>query len=262
MVGYKLRASYGVAIQPPLPFQKSATAASAPFSIQVANPDLGPERQRGYDAGLELYFGKRATFGATYYSQRVDDMITTVVLSAPGDTTEIDQNQNIGRIKNTGVELQGSVNVAPLSFSATYTVINSTVDQVTGGALGDGTGQYHPGDRLLVIPHSSGGLNTGLTLGRTELHAGLTYIGSFRNYDRIALFDAVFGGGAPPQAPRAYIIDYPSVFKWNASVTQTLSHGVSAFLRVDNLTNSYASEVDNITAVYGRLTVVGLRAAW
>ena len=261
-VGYKLRASYGVAIQPPLPFQKSASAASAPFSIQVANADLGPERQRGFDGGVELYFGNRASFGATYYSQRVDDMITTVVLSAPGDTTEIDQNQNIGRVKNTGVELEGSVNVAPLSFSATYTVINSTVDQVTGGALGDGTGQYHPGDRLLVIPHTSGGFNTGLTLGRTELHAGVTYIGSFRNYDRIALFDAFFGGGPAPQAPRTYIIDYPSVFKWNASVTQTLSHGVSAFVRVDNLTNSYASEVDNITAVYGRLTVVGLRAAW
>jgi len=52
------------------------------------------------------------------------------------------------------------------------------------------------------------------------------------------------------------------VLKWNASLTQTLPHGVSAFVRVDNVTNSYASEVDNITAVYGRLTVVGLRATW
>ena len=261
-VGYKLRASYGVAIQPPLPFQKTASSAAAPFSIQVANPDLGPERQRGFDTGLELYFGRRASFAATYYNQRVEDLITTVVLSAPGDTTEIDQNQNIGEIKNTGVELEGSLNLTPVTLSATYSVFNSTVQQVSGGALGDGTGQYHPGDRLLVIPHSSGGFNTGLTLGRTQLHAGLTYIGSFRNYDRIALFNAVFGADPNPQAPRAYIIDYPSVLKWNASLTQTLPHGVSAFVRVDNVTNSYPSEVDNITAVYGRLTVVGLRATW
>lgn len=261
-VGYKIRASYGVAIQPPLPFQKSASLAAAPFSIQIANPNLGPERQRGFDGGVELYFGARASFAASYYNQRVDDMITTVIVSGPADTTEVDQNQNIGQVKNTGVELEGSVTVAPFAFSATYSRFNSTVRQVSGGALGDGTGQYRPGDRLLVIPHSSGGFNTGLTLGRTQLHAGLTYIGSFRNYDRIALFDAVFGGGAAPQAPRAYIIDYPSVFKWNASVTETLPHGVSAFVRVDNLSNSYASEVDNITAVYGRLTVVGLRATW
>lgn len=261
-VAYKVRASYGVAIQPPLPFQKNASLAAAPFSIQVANPDLGPERQRGFDGGVELYFGNRASFAATYYKQRVDNMITLVDLSGPGDTTVIQQNQNIGRVKNSGVELEGSLNVAPLTFSATYSVFHSTVDQVSGGALGDGTGQYHPGDRLLVIPKASGGFNTGLTLGRTQLHAGLTYIGSFRNYDRIALFDAVFGSGGNPQAPRAYIIDYPSVFKWNASITQAFSHGVSAFVRVDNLTNSYASEVDNITAVYGRLTVVGLRAAW
>lgn len=261
-VGYKLRASYGVAIQPPLPFQKSAILAAAPFSVQVANPDLGPERQRGLDAGVDLYFGNRATFGASYYNQRVDDMITTVILSAPGDTTTIEQNQNIGQIKNTGIELEGSLNLAPVTLSATYSVFNSTVRNVSGGALGDGTGQYHSGDRLLLIPHTSGGFNTGLTLGRTQLQAGLTFIGSFRNYDRIALFNAVFGGDPNPQAPRAYIIDYPSVFKWNASVTQTLPHGVRAFVRVDNLTNSYASEVDNITAVYGRLTVVGLRATW
>ena len=261
-VGYKLRASYGVAIQPPLPFQKSASSAAAPFSIQVSNPDLGPERQRGFDTGLELYFGRRASFAATYYNQRVQDLITTVVLSAPGDTTEIDQNQNIGEIKNTGVELEGSLNLTPVTLSATYSVFNSTVQQVSGGALGDGTGQYHPGDRLLVIPHSSGGFSTGLTLGRTQLHAGLTYIGSFRNYDRIALFNAVFGADPNPQAPRAYIIDYPSVLKWNASVTQALPHGVSAFVRVDNLTNSYASEIDNITTVYGRLTVIGLRGTW
>ena len=141
-------------------------------------------------------------------------------------------------------------------------MFNSTVDQVSGGALGDGTGQYRPGDRLLLIPHTSGGFNTFLRLGRTQFHAGLTYIGSFRNYDRIALFDAIFGGDPNPQAPRAYILDYPSVFKWNASLTQTLPHGMRAFVRVDNVTNSYASEVDNITAVYGRLTVVGLRATW
>jgi outer membrane receptor protein involved in Fe transport len=261
-VGYKLRASYGVAIQPPLPFQKSASLAAAPFSVQLANPDLGPERQRGLDAGVDLYFGNRASFGASYYNQRVDGMITTVVLSAPGDTTEVDQNQNIGRIKNSGVELEGSFNAAPFTFSATYSVLHSTVEQVSGGALGDGTGQYHAGDRLLLIPHTSGGFNTGLTLGRTQLHAGLTYIGSFRNYDRIALFDAVFGGDPNPQAPRAYIIDYPSVFKWNASVTQALPRGVTAFVRVDNLTNSYGSEVDNITAVHGRLTVIGLRSTW
>jgi outer membrane receptor protein involved in Fe transport len=261
-VAYKLRASYGVAIQPPAPFQKAAISVAAPFSIQIANPNLGPERQRGGDAGVDLYFGQHVSLAATYYNQRVDDMITTVILSGPEDTTQIGQNQNIGRIKNTGLEFQSTVHVAPFSFTGTYSVFHSTVQRINAGALGDGRGQYHVGDRLLLIPRSSGGFTTGLDLGQTHLQAGLTYIGSFRNYDRIAYGNAIYGGQGTPLAARAYIIDYPSVFKWNAGVTQALRGGVSAFVRVDNLTNSYASEIDNITAVYGRLTVIGLRAQW
>jgi len=260
-VSYKLRASYGTAIRAPLPIQKNASTLNLPFSEQLANPNLGPERQSGYDAGVELYFGKRASVQATYYNQRVDDLISTVNVSAPGDTLTIFRNANVGQIKNTGWEFQGATSFGRLSVTGTYSIFNSVVQKLDPGLLGDNSGQYHVGDRLLLIPRSSGGLTAALAAGRTQMSAGLTYIGSFRNYDEIAYFTSVFGGGSGGPA-RAFIIDYPSNVKLNAQVARDITRSVNVFLRVDNLTNSYRSEVSNISAVYGRLTVLGVKARW
>jgi len=261
-ISYKVRASYGRAIQSPLPLQKSANTLNLPFSAQLANPDLGPERQSGYDVGLELYFGKRASVQATYYDQRVDDLITAVTVSAPEDTLTLYRNANVGRIKNTGWEFQGATSFGRLSLTGTYSIFNSIVQKLDPGLLGDNSGQYHVGDRLLVIPRSSGGLTAALAAGRTQLSAGLTYIGSFRNYDEIAYFTSVFGGGSSSEPARTFIIDYPSNVKMNAQVGRDITRYVNVFLRVDNLTNSYRSEVSNISAVYGRLTVLGVKARW
>jgi len=92
--------------------------------------------------------------------------------------------------------------------------------------------------------------------------AGLSYIGSFRNYDQIAFYNAVYGGGSSSELARAFIIDYPSNVKLNAQVARDITRSVNVFLRVDNLTNSYRPEVSNINAVYGRLTVLGVKARW
>jgi outer membrane receptor protein involved in Fe transport len=261
-VSYKVRASYGKAIRAPLPLQKGANTLNLPFSEQLANPDLGPERQSGYDAGVELYFGKRASIQATYYNQRVDDLISTVIVSAPGDTLTIYRNANVGQIKNTGWEFQGATSFGRLSVTGTYSIFNSIVQKVDPGLLGDDQGQYHVDDRLLLIPRSSGGLTAALAAGRTQLSAGLIFIGSFRNYDKIAYYNAIFGDAPSSDPARAFIIDYPSSVKLNAQVARDITRSVNVFLRVDNLTNSYRSEVDNVSAVYGRLTVLGVRARW
>jgi len=260
-VRFKLRASYGKAIEAPFPLQKNANNSNLPFSQQLASPALGPETQSGYDAGFELYLGSRASVQATYYNQRVDDLISTVTLSQPGDSTTVYRYGNAGRIKNTGWEFQGKVGFGRLTVAGTYSIFNSIVQRLDPGALGDETGQYHVGDRLLLIPRASGGLNAGVSAGGTTLNLGLTYIGSFRNYDELAYYTAVLGEGSSAPA-RSFLIDYPSSVKLNTQITQRINRWASVFLTVDNLTNSYRSEVDNISAVYGRLTVVGVKARW
>lgn len=255
----KARVSYGEAIRAPLPYQKDESRINLPTSLQEANPDLGPETQRGYDAGAEFYFGARTSVKATYYNQHIDDLISTVVLSAPGDTTEVSRYENLGRVANTGWELEGSAGRGPVTALATYSIFNSVAKRVAPAALGDGFQQYHVGDRLLMIPRSSGGLTLRFDRGRTGLSVGATYVGSFRNYDYIRYYSDRFGPTATTQAPRTYIVDYPSSVKWTVGLTQRLTPHVAGFIHIDNVGNSYAAEIDNTVAMQGRLTMAGVR---
>lgn len=261
-VTFKVRSSYGTAIQPPLPIQKNGNTLNLPNGLQLANPQLGPQKQSGYDAGAELYFGEHSSLQATYYNQRVSDLISLRILSTPGAVPSVSQYANLGAIRNTGWEFEGRTSIGRLDLTATYSIFNSTVQRLDSGALGDNMSQYHLGDRLLLIPRSSGGLNASFAAAGIQASAGLTYMGSFRNYDMIAYYTSVLGSNPSGLPARTYIINYPSGIKLNAQISHDFSRSISAFVRVDNLTDSYRFEVYNISAVLGRLTVVGLRGRW
>jgi len=112
----KLRASYGESIRAPQPGQRDASGT--PYTIQVANPALAPERQRGADAGVEVYMG-RASFVVTYYNQRAINLIDFVsVPRPPGDTLPAFQYQNVSRVKNTGGSWRGGSRLGPCSWRA------------------------------------------------------------------------------------------------------------------------------------------------
>ena len=115
----KARASFGEAIHPPDPYL--AVAQNTPPFIQLANPLLGPERQREWDAGIDWFFGTRGSLGVTYYDQLATDLIVNV----PLDTTGlVSQEQNIGRVRNWGSRskapsLSGSSRLAANTRTAT-----------------------------------------------------------------------------------------------------------------------------------------------
>ncbi|HJR64368.1 MAG TPA: TonB-dependent receptor, partial [Gemmatimonadaceae bacterium] len=258
-VTVKGRASYGKAIRSPLPFQKVADRQGLPFSEQLAAPGLAPEVQSGYDVGLELFFGARGSIQASYYDQEVEDLLSVLTLSEPGDVPTLFQWGNLGRIANSGWELQSKVSFGRIAVAATYSIFESTVLDVAPGALGDNRGQYRVGDRLLLIPKSSGGVTIAYDGPRTSIAVSAAHVGSFRNYDNIAFNEARFGSGGPAQPARQYIVDYPSSTKWNANITQELTRHLSAFLRVENIANSFAPESDNLAAMRGRMTMAGAR---
>lgn len=169
----KVRGSFGRSTRPPLQGQESArsyvsvfgTSNSAilagygNFDYFLANPDLTPERQQGIEAGLELYFGPRASLVVTRYNQTVNDLIigtnsdssrSLVPNPFTGGNglrpcadqralfpTFFDENcmgpdaegyyyklqtqyLNLGNIRNQGWELQGSVTLGPLTGRGTY----------------------------------------------------------------------------------------------------------------------------------------------
>jgi len=73
---------------------------------QLGNPTLGPERSREIEAGFEAgLFGGRIGVDFTYYSQRTFDALIPVRFP-PSQGFLNTQLENVGELKNTGVELR------------------------------------------------------------------------------------------------------------------------------------------------------------
>ena len=251
----KVRASYGEAIRAPTADQKVASVS--PFSVQLANPLLGPERQVGSDVGLDLYLGSRASLGVTYYDQTVKDLIDAVL--DPAAATYTIQWVNAAQIKNTGWELEGQLALGMVRLGGTFSVANSTVRALSPTY----SGSYLVGDRVNSVPRYSGGGTISVTpTSRTTLTGSLTHVGSWRSTDVVALFGFYFGDQPYRGSSRAYWIQYPAFTKFNLGVSQVVSSKLSVFAHVDNVGNVRALERNNLTAPMGRVTQVGAQVRY
>src|SRR5207245_145360 len=93
-VSTRLRASGGTGIRPPNAFEIAFTN----------NPNLKPERNRSFDAGIEQQFGGGAyQLTATGFVNRYDDLIVTVGSSFLGASRS--RTDNISNARARGIEL-------------------------------------------------------------------------------------------------------------------------------------------------------------
>jgi TonB-linked SusC/RagA family outer membrane protein len=126
----KLRAGFGrTGSQAISPYQSlAAYDAGAAYTLgttqyqngvvpdRVANPDLKWETTTQYDLGLDLgLFGGRLSATADYYYKRTDDLLYQKTL--PSYTGYQSQIQNIGSMRNEGVELSLNADIAQGDFS-------------------------------------------------------------------------------------------------------------------------------------------------
>jgi outer membrane receptor protein involved in Fe transport len=250
----KLRASWGRAIRPPSSGAK--VGSTSPTSVILPSPDLGPEQQRGWDAGVDAILGRYGSLSVTYFNQTAKDLIALLTVDAT--TTPLTyQYQNVGRVKNSGVEVEASVTLGMLDVRGQYGYVHSRV-QDPGAA----TGELLRGDEFLATPTHTGGVSVSLApRSRTTLVAGVTYVGESVGYDSPALYRCLAGTGPCPSGPglRPYRTMLPSLFKVNATLSQQLPRGLTGFVSVDNVTNSTEHEFALLSAVMGRITTVGLQ---
>ncbi len=95
--GARIRGSFGTGIQAPTP---SEFSGYNPYTLP--NPDLEPERSRGWDIGYEQnLFHDRVTFDLTYFDNKIRDKI--VLEFDSGTFTFI--NRNIDMARARGVEV-------------------------------------------------------------------------------------------------------------------------------------------------------------
>jgi outer membrane receptor protein involved in Fe transport len=250
----KLRGSWGRAIRAPSPGQKLGFVSAT--SIQLPNPRLGPERQQGWDAGLDLAFESIGSLNLTYYDQTADNLADVVVLQTSPTPTQ--QFQNVGRVKNRGVEVEASASHGPWTLRAQYGFARARVDRLSPTYAGD----LIVGDQPLLRPKHTAGAALSFAPGaRTTLSVGMTYVGSWTYYDEVARFRCRGGTGpcAPGPGLRGYFMEYPDFLKINLNAWRQVSDHVIAFVALDNVTNNESFEASNLTPVRGRSTTVGFR---
>ena len=96
----RLRASWGEGFRAPTLFELNFDQ----FGV-MPNPDLRPERARGFDFGVDHAFAPAARLSAAYFRQRVKDQID-FEFSANGYF-------NVARVKSEGVEVEADLALAP-----------------------------------------------------------------------------------------------------------------------------------------------------
>ena len=202
----KLKGSYGTGFKAPT---LTELYVNNPAIGQVANPNLMPEKSRGYDYGFEQpLFNERLRFGLTYFRNRITDLINPQFNPA----TFTFFYTNVGQAETHGFESFASAVVTDrLKIRADYTY-TSTRDLATDLGL-----LRRPGHKESVTaiwtPLDK------LTLTTTVLH-----VSSWVDVSR----------DTPVFVPRLDAKPYTTV---NLAANYQVDAHVSMFGRVDNLFN-------------------------
>jgi vitamin B12 transporter len=204
----KLRASYGTAFRSP-----SFLDLYGQSAFYHGNPNLHPEKARGWDGGVDLYFAqKRGTLSATWFETDFTDLIA----SSPDFRSVI----NIQRARSRGAEFSAEARLpaaVELRASFTYLEAQNLTNQT----------------RLLRRPRQSGSLDAWRDFGRLSAGAGVAFAAHRRdvNAKTFAQIDAE---------------DY-TVTRFYGSYRLTPS--VALKVRLENLLNEKYEEVHGYPAL-------------
>jgi len=156
--GTRLRASYGTGFMPP------SLAARFGSVFQEPNPDIRPERSRGWDAGVDQEIAAgRATLGLTWFHNSLTDLIGFEGATFPA----LGRNVNIDRARTRGIEASARVRTGGLDARLAWTRLSA----VSLSAPDPET------DRLIRRPRHTLSGDAGVTLGaRATLGAGVLVV--------------------------------------------------------------------------------------
>jgi vitamin B12 transporter len=114
--GTKLRASYGTGFMPP---SLDARFGSA---FQKPNPDIRPERSRGWDVGADqVLLSGRGSVSATYFRNSLRDLIGFQGATFP----ELGMSVNVDRAVTSGLEISGRIASGPADARVAYTLLSA-----------------------------------------------------------------------------------------------------------------------------------------
>jgi vitamin B12 transporter len=210
-LGLRPHASVGTAAKFPTMFEQFGFIPST----FTPNPDLRPERSKGWDAGVEFTFIKKvATLDMTYFRADLTDKIKTVFAGSTFTAVNLD-----GVSQREGVEIAARYQLmANLGIGLSYTYTNATDP--------DGT------QEIRRPPHSGRvDLDYGFDQGRGTFRLAAAYNGVMTDTAfRLPSFDPVR-------------VDIGNYWLVTAAAAYKLQPGVELFGRVENLLDAKYQEV-------------------
>ena len=119
--GTRIHAAYGTGVKDPSPNDLFGYYSGE----YVGNPNLKPERSRGWEAGVEQsLIGDHVKLGATYFDSRFLDEIDTTYALVGGDYVQTPYNNNV-RFMQRGVETYASARIDDFRLFLTYTYLHA-----------------------------------------------------------------------------------------------------------------------------------------
>lgn len=156
----KFRASYGTAFRSP-----SFLDLYGQSSSYVGNPNLDPEKARGWDAGVDYYLpGKRGTLSATWFETKYRNLVVYDFSRFPGTVV------NVERARTRGLELAAKTTLAgAIEARVSYTLLEA-----------DNLSQHI---RLLRRPRHSGSVDLWHDFGDFNLGAAVVFAAQREDVD-------------------------------------------------------------------------------
>jgi vitamin B12 transporter len=227
----RVRGSVGRGIKEPTFIQ-----SYSPYPGYFGNPDLKPERSRGFDVAVEQRFARdRVGIEAVYFANHFDDLIS---LGPYDPVTFAARYENIGETRASGVEVLGTAVVTGgVRVGGGYTYLDSKVIRSTSSSP-----IFAPGRALYRRPRHSGSLQASFTRGRLSAGLGGVFVGS--SVDTDFNFPMISSN-----AGRAV---------WNASGDFRFARQTAGFVTIDNLADHDYMEPLGYRAL-GRSVRVGIR---
>jgi hypothetical protein len=250
----RLRGAWGEGIRPPEPGMNRD--AATPLLEQVANSALEPERQRGFEAGVDLFLPRGSALSLTWYDQRATDLIQQVQLR-DGNPDELTyQFQNVGVVRNSGFELEASHRIGRVTGTSIVHIPRSEVLRVAPGYAGE----LLPGDGLIEVPEAAGSASLRYDGRRLSVEAGVTWLGEWTGYDWFLIGRVEQNAEPARPTTRGYWLRYPGVARPYVALDIALGAGFRGTVRVDNPANVAGLVRDNISPALGRHVLIGLSA--
>lgn len=245
--GTRIHAAYGTGVKAPIAVELFGYSNGQ----YIGNPDLQPERSRGWEAGIEQsILDGGLTLGATYFRNRFSNQIEVVGAFVDGDYISTSRN-NAVVAKQRGVEAYANARLGDIRVDAAYTWLKApqVIDALANPAPDDDSWQAPVPIRTQAArrPKNVASLNLSYAPEALPLTATLTvrHNGRQRDYAFNAYWDRL-------------LVDMKAYTLVNLGATFDVSPALQIFGRVENLLDENYQEVFGYAAS-GRAAYGGVR---